>query len=490
MTKYLINLVCIIGVAGAAHAGVADLQITADGHAYLVFDGTGNGQLTGYSIKDTSETITFDRVAEGALDGTGEFGTAWASLDSQGGFSGEQVGSHDWFFEGTPLIPSFLGEGNIDGYLERPDDAPVYIGRIIDTGAGTAWDALPIPGGGGTGGAILASDFGVGGRLEFVVFSTSDTASTSAAPVDTGAVGLMAPTSALTTGTTSLLGSDYSETIPATPTTVGAADTHFDAVFSDGAGDATVVDLEIGAAGATVGNVTTTTFGAGDGTIIVNGNVMDIASAVLVQETTAGNNGAFVSGTLSVKAVDGLTTVAVNAVLAEGGTDALGRNGAFGASTLVISEIPGDYDLDGDSDADDIDLMFAAQPPANPNLLFDETNDGVIAATDTDVLVHTLVATGLGNGTQYGDSDLDGTVGFNDFSLLALWYGQAGGWAKGDYDGDTTVGFNDFSLLALYYGQGAPAPAPALAPVAAPEPATMALLALGGVALIKRRRRA
>ncbi|MDP7289390.1 MAG: hypothetical protein QGH94_15505, partial [Phycisphaerae bacterium] len=66
MTKYLINLVCIIGVAGAAHAGaVANLEITADGHAYLVFDAAGNGQLTGYTIEDTAvvPTISFERPA-------------------------------------------------------------------------------------------------------------------------------------------------------------------------------------------------------------------------------------------------------------------------------------------------------------------------------------------------------------------------------------------------------------------------------------------
>ena len=107
MTKYLINLVCIIGVAGAAHAGaVANLEITADGHAYLVFDAAGNGNLTGYTVQDASVAtpVTFERGGS-VLDGTGQYADAWSSLDSQCAFSGETAGLHDWFFEGTPPHP-------------------------------------------------------------------------------------------------------------------------------------------------------------------------------------------------------------------------------------------------------------------------------------------------------------------------------------------------------------------------------------------------
>jgi hypothetical protein len=49
--------------------------------------------------------------------------------------------------------------------------------------------------------------------------------------------------------------------------------------------------------------------------------------------------------------------------------------------------------------------------------------------------------------TLAGDDNLDGTVNFNDFSILQNNYGQAGGWTAGDFNYDGTVNFNDFSIL-------------------------------------------
>ena len=90
MTKYLLNLVCIVGIAGAAHAGaVANLEITEQGHAYLVFADGGLGQLTGYTVFD-SQTAVVDgtptlAIMQGAPeDGTGQYATAWAPLMDQG----------------------------------------------------------------------------------------------------------------------------------------------------------------------------------------------------------------------------------------------------------------------------------------------------------------------------------------------------------------------------------------------------------------------
>jgi hypothetical protein len=55
--------------------------------------------------------------------------------------------------------------------------------------------------------------------------------------------------------------------------------------------------------------------------------------------------------------------------------------------------------------------------------------------------------------TLLGDANLDGTVNFNDFSLLQNHYGQAGDWSGGDFNYDGTVNFNDFSLLQNNYGK-------------------------------------
>ena len=89
--------------------------------------------------------------------------------------------------------------------------------------------------------------------------------------------------------------------------------------------------------------------------------------------------------------------------------------------------------------------------------------------------------------TTYGDANLDPNhrVDFLDFQVLLDNWGGSGGWAAGDFNGDGTVDFLDFQKILDYWNPGGWT----IAASQVPEPATLSLLALGGLALLRRSRK-
>jgi len=88
--------------------------------------------------------------------------------------------------------------------------------------------------------------------------------------------------------------------------------------------------------------------------------------------------------------------------------------------------------------------------------------------------------------TGMGDANADGVVDDNDLSLLlANWTGVGGEgktWGQGDFDGNGAVSDTDLSLLLANW-TGSPDS------IEIPEPAALSVLAVGGLALRRRRRR-
>jgi len=89
----------------------------------------------------------------------------------------------------------------------------------------------------------------------------------------------------------------------------------------------------------------------------------------------------------------------------------------------------------------------------------------------------------LGPGPEPGDLNGDGRVSFADFLILSNHFGEPGSLGDGDVNGNGFVDFPDFLILANNFGSET------AMTENVPEPSTLGLFLIGGLAAIAKLRR-
>jgi hypothetical protein len=223
----------------------------------------------------------------------------------------------------------------------------------------------------------------------------------------------------------------------------------------------------------------------------VPGN-LTIAHNTIINSGGGSNTGIRVSS-----APDAPVYIANNAIYTHGtavrkGSDPEGW--IFNYNNVKVTDLDANF-----VDADNLDLYPTATSAflnAGSSLYLEEKDfNGTDRDGDTDVGAYLYDPAGnpgwdveVGFKFFYeGDANLDGVVDGTDLGLMAGRWGKLDTWGHGDFNGDCVIDGTDLGLMAGNWGLGHIG---AGAGSSLPEPASLALLGLGGTLALIRRRRA
>jgi len=218
----------------------------------------------------------------------------------------------------------------------------------------------------------------------------------------------------------------------------------------------------------------------GSGTMLVNGT-LNTAGVTVAGGATLGGGGTIggavnvnTGGTVAPGASVGTLTVNNDLTFADGGNTWVAE--LLGAGDRV--DVTGTLTL---GDATALEFVLDAANPFQAGSYTLATYD-TLAGTFSSVTDLGAYSTGVvyGTGTSdaitidvshglvAGDATLDRKVDLDDFARLRNNFGTGDTWAEADFNGDDAVNLNDFAILRNNFGSSAP------------EPATLAILAMGG----------
>ena len=129
-----------------------------------------------------------------------------------------------------------------------------------------------------------------------------------------------------------------------------------------------------------------------------------------------------------------------------------------------------------------------------PNTWFNIVGLGDQEATTDSTTDYQIWVTDVTGIEVPGDCNLDGSINASDLALLASDWNvtTSSGWSAGDFNEDGIVNSDDLALMAANWNYGPDGSdltfAEALSETSIPEPTTMTLLGLAGIALLRRKK--